>query len=206
MKATKKPVEIEFFTFKEIVEFGKQANPNSIYGDRAWNFEFKGHTITHENDECYIIPTLEGNHNFTPNDVLIVGVKGEIYPCKKDIFEMTYDVNVENSEKTLNNTTAFQAKQNVSDIEFWGNGDTFKLISKASSKKEGWMKSTKAMQAGHGCVVQVTTQQRNPDGSYSIAEALTFVPEVIIEEEVVDGKVISRKLIPSLQGLLNSMI
>lgn len=87
MKATKKPVEIEFFTFDEIVEFGKQANPDSIHGNRAWNFEFKGHNLTHENDECYIIPTLEGNHNFTPNDVLIVGVKGEIYPCKKDIFD-----------------------------------------------------------------------------------------------------------------------
>ncbi len=92
MKATKKPVEIEFFTFDEIVEFGKQANPDSIHGNRAWNFEFKGHNLTHENDECYIIPTLEGNHNFTPNDVLIVGVKGEIYPCKKDIFEMTYNI------------------------------------------------------------------------------------------------------------------
>jgi len=84
------------------------------------------------------------------------------------------------AEKTLGNTTASQAKDNVKDIQFWGNGDTFKLISKASSQKEGWMKSTKAMQIdGVGCVVQVTTQQGD-----NIAEALTFVPGVKIHETV----------------------
>lgn len=100
-KATKKPVTIEYVTFEEFVEIGKQTNPESINGDRAWHFEFKGFNITHENDECYIIPTLEGNHHFTPNDVLIVGVKGEIYPCKKDIFEMTYDTEESTFETRL---------------------------------------------------------------------------------------------------------
>ena len=96
-------------------------------------------------------------------------------------------------EKTLGNTTASQAAENVKDIQFWGNGDTFKLISKASSQAEGWMKSTKAMEiTGVGCVVQVTTQQGN-----NIAEALTFVPGVKIVETIEEstGKVVSRKLI-----------
>ncbi len=99
--------------------------------------------------------------------------------------------------KTLRNTTASQAKENVKDITFWGNGDTFKLISKASSQEEGWMKSTKALEIeSAGCVVQVTTQQRNPDGSYTIAEALTFVPHARIDEHKDgDGKVISRTLV-----------
>lgn len=99
-------------------------------------------------------------------------------------------------EKTLGNTTASQAKDNVKDIEFWGDGDTFKLISKASSKAEGWMKSTKAMQIkGGGCVVQVTTQQKNSDGSYSLAEAITFVPNSEIHEvKNDDGKVIARHI------------
>ncbi len=92
-KATKKPVTIEYVTFEEFVEIGKNApDATKPYGEIAWSFTFKGYPITLENDECYIIPTLEGNHHFTPNDVLIVGVKGEIYPCKKDIFEMTYDI------------------------------------------------------------------------------------------------------------------
>lgn len=64
--------------------------------------------------------------------------------------------------KTLDNTNANQAKDNVSDLQIWGDGDTWKLICKASSKKEGWMKSTKAMEIpGVGCAVQVTTRQRN---------------------------------------------
>jgi hypothetical protein len=94
-------------------------------------------------------------------------------------------------KKTLSNTTASKAKDNVKDIIFWGNGDTFKLICKASSKKEGWMKSTKAMEIeGVGCVVQVTTQQGD-----NISEAVTFVPGVKIEEiSNVEG-VTSRSLV-----------
>jgi len=97
-------------------------------------------------------------------------------------------------EKSLHNTTANGARKNVKDIQFWGDGDTFKLISKASSEAEGWMKSTKAMQAGRNVVVQVTTQQRNPDGSYSIAEALTTVPNSIIVEVSGSNGVVSRSI------------
>jgi hypothetical protein len=38
-----------------------------------------------------IIPTLEGQHIATEGDYIIKGVKGEFYPCKPDIFELTYD-------------------------------------------------------------------------------------------------------------------
>ena len=85
------------------------------------------------------------------------------------------------SDKTLHNSDVSGARKNVPDIKVFGNGDLFRLICKASSQSEGWMKSTKAMDTGNGCVVQVTTQQRNPDGSYAVAEALTFVPDVHIE-------------------------
>ena len=37
------------------------------------------------------IETLEGEHVVTPGDWIIQGVKGEFYPCKPDIFEMTYE-------------------------------------------------------------------------------------------------------------------
>lgn len=97
-------------------------------------------------------------------------------------------------EKSLHNTTANGARENVKDIKIWGDGDLFKLLSKASSEEEGWMKSTKAMPAGDSVVVQVTTQQRNPDGSYSIAEALTVVPNSIIFELMV-GDVVDYRCI-----------
>lgn len=86
----KKPVVIEAITFDELVEYGK-ANGGNIVDGMPWSFSYKGHPITHENNECYLIPTLEGTHNMTPADMLITGVKGEIYPCKSDIFHMTYD-------------------------------------------------------------------------------------------------------------------
>lgn len=83
--------------------------------------------------------------------------------------------------KTLHNSDITGAKKNVNDLQTFGDVDTFKLLCKASSKNEGWMKSTKAMEIkGVGCVVQVTTQQGE-----NIAEALTFVPGVCIQE--IDG-------------------
>ena len=37
------------------------------------------------------IPTLEGVMHAKENDWIIKGVQGELYPCKPDIFEMTYE-------------------------------------------------------------------------------------------------------------------
>lgn len=38
-----------------------------------------------------LIKTLEGQHRALLGDYIIKGVKGEVYPCKPDIFEMTYE-------------------------------------------------------------------------------------------------------------------
>ena len=70
------------------------------------------------------------------------------------------------------------AKKNVPDIQKFGDPDMWQSICKASSESEGWMKSTKAMQIGgprQAVIVQVSTQQRSPDGSHAIAEALAVV-------------------------------
>ena len=37
------------------------------------------------------IATLEGVMTVSPGDWVIKGVKGELYPCKDDIFQMTYE-------------------------------------------------------------------------------------------------------------------
>lgn len=45
------------------------------------------------------IETLEGRMRVTEGDWIITGVKGEIYPCKPDIFEATYEpVSLSNAE------------------------------------------------------------------------------------------------------------
>lgn len=44
------------------------------------------------------IPTLEGMMVARPGDFIIRGVQGEVYPCKPDIFEATYEPALEISE------------------------------------------------------------------------------------------------------------
>jgi len=53
---------------------------------------------------------------FTPEDVLITGIKGEIYPCKIDIFRATY------SEGNGVGVTVFEqvAKERQSQDKKWG--------------------------------------------------------------------------------------
>lgn len=104
--------------------------------------------------------------------------------------------------KTLHNSDVSGAKTNVPDIIVFGNGDMFQLLCKASSRAEGWMKSTKAMEVSGGCVVQVTTQQQNPDGSYTVAEALTYVPGVrVVDDDNHHGRrLVSSELISESSG------
>lgn len=90
MKYRKKPVVIEAITFYELIHHGITHGANIVNG-MPWSFDYSGHPITHENDDCYLIPTLEGTMRFNRGDMLITGVKGEIYPCRLDIFEATYD-------------------------------------------------------------------------------------------------------------------
>lgn len=90
MRYRKKPVVIEAITFDELVAHGIASGGNVVRG-MPWSFKYNGHPISHEHDKCYLIPTPEGTMNFTPQDMLITGIKGEIYPCKRDIFDATYE-------------------------------------------------------------------------------------------------------------------
>ena len=57
------------------------------------------------------------------------------------------------------------------------------------------IQSTKAMQCGKDVVIKVTTQQKNPDGSYSVAEALTTAHnKKIVETTDQNGNVVSRTI------------
>jgi len=86
--------------------------------------------------------------------------------------------------KTLNVSSIADAKEKISDIEVIGNGDTWQLLCKASSKSQGWMKSCKAMEIpGYGVVVQVSTQNKD-----NVAEALVTIAGVKIASDVNGGK------------------
>ncbi len=91
--------------------------------------------------------------------------------------------------KSLDVTSVEDAQAGkVPDIKVIGDGNQFQLLSKASSKGQQWMKSTKAMEVPGGCVVQVTTQHGK-----SIAEALTYVPGVVVAPDINGGRKLVRK-------------
>lgn len=88
------------------------------------------------------------------------------------------------TDKTLGNTDLNGTRQHVPDVVVYGDGDTFALWVKASAQSEGWMKTTKVANVPGGALVQTETQQRNPDGSYALSQALTFVPGVWLDKHV----------------------
>lgn len=79
MKYRKKPVEIE------AIQYLKEENISTI-------LDFCGDCLTYnEAKNEYGIETLEGTMTLNKYDYVIKGVKGEFYPCKPDIFELTYE-------------------------------------------------------------------------------------------------------------------
>jgi hypothetical protein len=91
-KFRKKPVVIEAWQFRpDDFPFPQVDIPDWI--SLAWFAE----TIETRDGKQYrggaiiSIPTLEGVMRANPGDWIIRGVKGEVYPCKPDIFEATYE-------------------------------------------------------------------------------------------------------------------
>ena len=91
MKYRKKPVVIEAFRFgiDPKPEWFLKAMLNGTvvcsFCDSDWQPE-----LAQIHSYCEI-ETLEGTHQGNWGDYIIQGVKGELYPCKPDIFEMTYE-------------------------------------------------------------------------------------------------------------------
>ena len=55
-----------------------------------WWKDLKGVNIDIHNGAAFI-PTLEGTMIASKGDYIIQGINKEIYPCKPDIFEKTYE-------------------------------------------------------------------------------------------------------------------
>ncbi len=91
MYRAKHPVTFEAITFDELIGYGLSVGANNVNG-MPWSFHYKGWPITHENDECYLIPTLAGTMRLTPGDMLITSTRGDIYPINGDEFAETYEI------------------------------------------------------------------------------------------------------------------
>lgn len=93
MKYRKKPVEIEAFQYD-----GDLKGADGKYYVPTWAVEAYENGTMHYGDgtpgmlPCELfIETLEGTHHVSVGDFVIQGVNGELYPCKPDIFEKTYE-------------------------------------------------------------------------------------------------------------------
>lgn len=89
MKYRKKPVVIDAVQYKD-------GNFDPILRAFPEAFDWKGKMVemapSGEGSRWVIeIPTLEGIMTASDGDYIIRGVKGEFYPCKPEIFEMTYE-------------------------------------------------------------------------------------------------------------------
>lgn len=94
----KKPVEIDAVQFNgnQMVDDTMQPMFDLSFVAPDWLVDAMGKNEGEEGaafcDGGYFrIVTLEGEHLARPDDWIIRGVKGELYPCKPDIFAATYE-------------------------------------------------------------------------------------------------------------------
>lgn len=91
MKYRKKPVVIEAFQFKRRLDespdwYLDALSDNTVVTCNQGKFNDPSRP-------CFAdIETLEGVMRANENDYIIRGINGELYPCKPDIFEKTYEV------------------------------------------------------------------------------------------------------------------
>lgn len=83
MKYRKKPVVIEAWQFTD-------ENKNMLLHNLQ-ELNMRIRPDFYEGKPVMIIPTLEGDHRASIGDFIIKGVLGELYPCKPNIFEKTYE-------------------------------------------------------------------------------------------------------------------
>jgi len=84
MKATKKPLTINCYQWD-----GKDETLEKI---ARWNSR---QNIGYHKKEELEIDTLEGRMIAHIGDWIVKGIKGEVYPVRKDIFEQTYHLDKE---------------------------------------------------------------------------------------------------------------
>lgn len=98
MKAMKRPVTVEVFQMTVVRRWDNSEWPEWLH--RAWNEE-QGHVgslyCVDEDGmvgpgERLFIGTLEGQQLVSWDDWIIQGVMDEIYPCKPEIFDLTYNI------------------------------------------------------------------------------------------------------------------
>lgn len=110
MRYRKKPVVIEAF----------KLNSRGLIGEEwFWDAVSENRIITNNFGKNYSqdawceIKTLEGIMVAKTGDYIIRGVEGEIYPCKPDIFEKTYEVASQQQKLNDNQKTVLEYLKDI---------------------------------------------------------------------------------------------
>lgn len=99
MKYRKKPITIDAVQFIESYYQSKHPKYVGLPVIDRFNWS-EGWGNRSAKDGRYYIPTLEGDMTVHEGDYIIKGVQGEFYPCKPDIFKLTYEKVVDEDEES----------------------------------------------------------------------------------------------------------
>jgi hypothetical protein len=94
MKAIKKPIEIDYYEVKTLSSYdiGEMTKWIRTLGENPDEI-LDVHLDMNSNKYTILVNTLEGkSYPLTIDHMLLRGIKGEYYPCDKEIFYKTYDV------------------------------------------------------------------------------------------------------------------
>ena len=169
MKFRKKPVIVEAFKYD-----GDLKDRNGLFYVPFWAQEaYKKGIMYYGAETCDLPPcelyieTLEGTHHVSVGDYVIQGVNGELYPCKPDIFEKTYE----------------EVKEVPTDALAMGNLDPVSLFKMAGPEtmKEATLQLLEATRAypnfvlSSGCDIPPLTPSANIDAFYAALEEFNNV-------------------------------
>lgn len=107
VKFIKKPIEIEAFQITkeycmELVEKKSKMLPSQLGEEKIIGYE-----------DCVEVYTLEGTMKGNIGDYIIIGVEGELYPCKQSVFDKSYTIMPEGDEapEEINNYNILVGKK-----------------------------------------------------------------------------------------------
>lgn len=90
-----------FFRQIPVVIDARQLTNDNLDEIIHWIDSVSGHWLCSRSSSTshpLMIRTLDGNHVAAIGDWIINDVEGEFYPCKPDIFEMTYEPLIMNNQ------------------------------------------------------------------------------------------------------------
>lgn len=88
LRVRKKPVEVRAVRVRAVLHW----RPLDMCKLPVWFLEAHDSGVVRFEKDGLVVRTLEGEMRAEAADYIICGIKGELYPCKPDVFDATYEV------------------------------------------------------------------------------------------------------------------